>query len=125
MLRILALILVGGAVFLAFNKEKVHEYKRNALETINPALKEKRLIGEIQDNLQRLDGLLSNKNFKPEDTKEVAAIVNNAKQVLSELESTNAKSDLGANLSNLIQKLVPLPDKPSPTWLPPQNCPIN
>jgi hypothetical protein len=119
MLRILALVVAGGVVFFVFNKDRIQEYKRNAIETINPAVKEKRLIGEIQDNFNRLDSLLSDKNLKLENWGQVATIVNSTQKTLDELKETNAKTDLGANLSNLIQKIVPLQEKPSPTWVPP------
>lgn len=128
MAKILGVALLIGTVFLILNRDKIQEFKRNAIETINPAAKEKRLMGEIQDNINELDILLNTKNplSSPEQAKKIASALNQTKQTLSELQQTNEKLDLGANLSHLIQKLIPLEDKPSPTWLPPiKECPTN
>lgn len=121
MAKILGVALLIGTVFFILNRDKIQEFKRNAIETINPAAKEKRLMGEIQGNINELDTLLHTKNplSTSEQAKKIGALLNNAKQTLSELQQTNEKLDLGANLSHLIQKLIPLEDKPSPTWLPP------
>lgn len=110
------------------NREKISEFRRNAIETINPAAKEKRLIGEIQNNLGRLNSLLTGQDIKSGSgtAKDVASIINRTKQTLFELQQTNEKLDLGANLSHLIQSLIPLAEKPSPTWAPPaKECPTN
>ena len=126
MIRFFGIALLIGAAFVFFNRDKVTEFKRNAIETVNPAAKEKRLMDEIGANLNKLDALLADKNAKPETLKEIASTINNAKQTLAELQQTNEKLDLGANLSNLIQKIVPLAEKASPTWLPPgKECPTN
>jgi len=38
-------------------------------------------------------------------------------------KSYAVQNDLGANLSNFINKFIPLESEPSPTWLPPgQEC---
>lgn len=126
MSRIFIIALLLGATFLWFNREKVSEFKRNTIETINPAAKEKRLLGEMEKNLAQLDALLNEKSG-PEQNKKIASILNSAKQTLSELQETNAKLDIGANLSNLLQKVIPLAEKASPTWVPPltKECPVN
>ncbi len=126
MVKIVGIILLIGAVFLFLNRDKIQEFKRNTIETINPAVKEKRLMGEIQNSISQLDTILNDKNAKasPEQNKKISTILNSAKQTLSELQQTNQKLDLGANLSNLIQKFIPLEDKPTPTWVPPaKECP--
>lgn len=127
MVRILGLLLLIGAAAVYINRDKISEFKRNVIETVNPAVKEKRLITDIQDNLQELDSLLNGQSFEPGSalSKKVAGLVNETKQTLEELQETNGKLDLGANLSNLLQKVIPLSEAPSPTWLPPgQACPV-
>ena len=115
------------AVLILVNKEKVADYKRRIIETVNPAAKEKRLITELESSLNELDSLLSGKisgqiGEEGESVKTKASI-SNAKKVLEELRETSRQNDLGANLSNLINKFIPLESKTSPTWLPPgQEC---
>lgn len=126
MAKILGILLLIGAVTVFINRDKISEFKRNVIETVNPAAKEKRLITDIQNNLQELDSLLNGQSFEPGSalSKKVAGLVNETKQTLDELQETNGKLDLGANLSNLLQKIIPLGEAPSPTWLPPgQACP--
>lgn len=115
--RILGVTILVGGIFLMLNREKISEFKRNTIEAINPAVKEKRLIGEIRDNIDRLDAWLASppSNSFPN----IASVINQTKQTLSELQQTNEKLDLGANLSHLIQKVLPLAEKPAPTWSPP------
>ncbi len=121
--KIIGFTLLVAAVFIILNKDKVEDIKRRVIETINPAVKEKRLIGELGSSLDNLDSLLSGKNSNAksseENIKRVKSAVSGAKKVLDELQETNRQTDLGANLSNLIQKFLPLELKPSPTWLPP------
>lgn len=113
MFRLFGLILLIGAAYFVVQKDKVEEFKQKAIESINPAAKEKRLLGELSGNLSKFDQLIAQK-----DSSGLASALNQARGILEELKETNEKTDLGANLSNLIQKVVPLPAKPSPTWLP-------
>ena len=115
------------AVLILVNKEKVADYKRRIIETVNPAAKEKRLITELESSLNELDSLLSGKISgqigKEGESVKTKVSINNAKKVLEELREASRQNDLGANLSNLINKFIPLESKPSPTWLPPgQEC---
>ena len=124
MIRFFGVALLIGAGLIFFNRDKVTEFKRNTIETINPAAKEKRLMGEIEANLNKLDTLLADKNASPDKLKQIASAISSTKQTLTELQQTNEQLDLGANLSNLIQKIVPLTEKASPTWAPPtKECP--
>ncbi|MBI2676518.1 MAG: hypothetical protein HYX21_00990 [Candidatus Yanofskybacteria bacterium] len=124
MAKFIGFTLLIAAVLVVLNREKVENFKQSVIETINPAVKEKRLIGELKNSLEGLDALLSDKSTasKDEKIKKANIAVSNARKTLEELQSTNQKSDLGANLSNLIQKFVPLNSEPSPTWLPPSQC---
>ena len=125
--KIFGVIILVGATLVFINREKISDFKRNVIETVNPAAKEKRLINAIQDNLRELDVLLAGQNFEPGSdlSKRVAGVVGATKQNLEELQQTNDKLDLGANLSNLLQKIIPLDESPSPTWMPPgQECPV-
>ncbi len=116
-----------AAVLIILNKDKVEDIKRNIIETINPAVKEKRLLAELSSGLDDINALLSGKSTgaktTEESVKKAKSAINGAKKILDELQETNRQTDLGANLSNLIQKFIPLDSKPSPTWLPPaQEC---
>ena len=126
MVRILGIAILIGAALVFFNHDKVTEFKRNAIEAVNPAAKEKRLMREIEANLNKLDAILTDKNSSLDRWKQIASTISSTKQTLTELQRTNEKLDLGANLSNLIQKIVPLTEKASPTWAPPaKECPLN
>ena len=119
-------ILVIAALIL-INKERVADYKRKIIETVNPAAKEKRFIAELETSLKELDSLLSGKISGQTGEEGISVktktALNNAKKALEELQEASHQNDLGANLSNLIQKFVPLGSEPSPTWLPPgQEC---
>ncbi len=124
--KIFGVLFLIGAVLVFINREKISDFKRNVIETVNPAAKEKRFITAIQNNLRELDSLLTGQNFEPGPTlsKKIAGVIGETKQNLDELQQTNNKLDLGANLSNLLQKIIPLGEPPSPTWFPPsQACP--
>ncbi|HEY4484438.1 MAG TPA: hypothetical protein VI978_01810 [Candidatus Paceibacterota bacterium] len=124
MAKLIGFTLLIAAVLVVLNREKVENFKQSIIETVNPAVKEKRLIGELKNNLESLDALLSDKSTasKDEKIKKANIAISDAQKTLEELQQTNQKSDLGANLSNLIQKFVPLGSEPSPTWLPPAEC---
>ena len=114
------------AVLILVNKEKVADYKRKIIETVSPAAKEKRLTIELESSLNELDSLLSGKISgqigKEGESVKTKASISNAKKVLEELREASRQNDLGANLSNLINKFIPLESKPSPTWFPPTEC---
>lgn len=118
------ILVLAGLIIL--NKEKVSDYKKKIIEAVNPAVKEKRLLGELGSSLDQLENLLSGKENLPsqgEVNKKAKTALNSFKKTLEELRETNEKTDLGASLSNLIQKFIPLVSEPSPTWLPPgQEC---
>lgn len=125
--KILGVLFLAGAVLAFINREKISDFKRNVIEIVNPAAKEKRLITAIQHNLQELDDLINNESFEQDSptARQIASLMNEAKQTLEELQKTNEELDLGANLSNLLSKVIPLGKEPSPTWLPPgQECPV-
>jgi len=122
-ITLLAILILAGFAF--FNKDKVADYKRKAIETVNPSAKEKRLINELGASLIQLDNLLSDPSdqlSQERASKEAKATLNSLKETLNELRNTNEKTDLGANISNLIQKIIPFNSDPSPTWLPPTEC---
>lgn len=124
--KILGVLLLAGAAVVFINREKISDFKHNVIEIVNPAAKEKRLITAIQHNLQALDDLINNESFEQDSptARQIASLMNEAKQTLEELQKTNEELDLGANLSNLLSKVIPLGKAPSPTWLPPgQECP--
>jgi len=118
-------ILVIAALIL-INKERVADYKRKIIETVNPAAKERRLITELETSLNQLDSLLSGEPLEKaskEEIRKTKTAVNSAKKTLEELREASRQNDLGANLSNFINKFIPLESEPSPTWLPPgQEC---
>lgn len=132
MVKIISAILVIGAALVFLNRHNIEDYKQRIIEVINPAVKEKRLLGELEKNLDQFSSILMSSAINPGiDSGKISAIdqqklsmaVKNAKTALQELQVTNQKNDLVTNLSNLIQKIIPLSSEPSPTWLPPgQEC---
>lgn len=104
---------------MLLNRPQVQEYKRQTIEAINPAAKERRLVGELKNNLANLELTLAKNPKNAAGSEEISSLLNSAKSTLQELQETSQKNDIGANLSNLIQKVVPLAATPSPTWLPP------
>lgn len=107
-----------------FNRQKIENFKQKIIETVNPAVKERRLLGELETELNQLDYFLNNptavnqKSLGGSDEQKTVLAINKARSALAELKETNKKNDLGASVSNLIQKIIPLNVQPSPTWLP-------
>ena|SRR3989338_9291424 len=121
MAKLVGITILIAAALIVFNRDKIESYKQRVIETINPAAKEKRLLGELGTNLDRFSATLD--QLSPSDKQKISIALGSAKSLLQELKETNQKTDLGANLSNLLQKIVPLDLQPSPTWLPPgQEC---
>ena len=110
--KLIGVTILIAAALIILNRQKVEDYKQKIIETVNPAAKERRLLGELENSLAVLEKL------SLADKQKVSATLSNARSTLQELRDTNQKADLGANLSNLIQKIVPFDLKPSPTWLP-------
>ena len=123
MIRLIGVTLLIAAALIVFNREKIEDYKQKIIETINPSIRERRLLGELENELQKFDSLANFETLSSADKQKLNSAVNSAKSALQELKEANQKTDLGANLSHLIQKIIPFESKPSPTWLPPgQEC---
>ena len=122
MIRILGITLLVGAALLFINKDKIEDYKQRVIESINPAAKEKRIISELETNLGVLESILNTpialKEMSTSEKQRLNTAIASARTTLQELKENNQKTDLAANLSNLIQKVLPFDIKPSPTWLP-------
>ena len=54
MAKLIGFTLLIAAVLVVLNREKVENFKQSIIETVNPAVKEKRLIGELKNNLESL-----------------------------------------------------------------------
>ena len=119
MFKLLGGILLIGASVLIISREKIGDYKQKVIEVINPAAKEKRLLGELETNFDQLGSIINSGNLASADKQKLTTAMGNIKSTLVEFKETNQKTDLGANLSNLLQKIVPFDLEPSPTWLPP------
>src|SRR3989344_4363169 len=122
MIKLIGATLLIAAAVIVFNREKIEDYKQRIIETINPAAKEKRLLGELENELDKFSSLANFETLSLTDKQKLKSAVSSAKSTLQELKETNQKTDLGANLSNLIQKVIPFKSEPSPTWLPAQKC---
>ena len=123
MIRLIGVTLLIAAALIVFNREKIEDYKQKIIETINPSVRERRLLGELENELQKFDSLANFETLSSADKQKLNSAVNSAKSALQELKEANQKTDLGTNLSHLIQKIIPFESKPSPTWLPPgQEC---
>lgn len=118
--KLIGVTILIAAALVILNRQKIEDYKQKVIETVNPAAKERRLLGELENGLTNLD------NLSLVDKQKVSTVLGHVKSTLQELKETNQKADLGANLSNFLQKIVPFDLKPSPTWLPPsQECKSN
>ena len=123
MIRLIGVTLLISAALIVFNREKIEDYKQKIIETINPSVRERRLLGELENELQKFDSLANFETLSSADKQKLNSSVNSPKSALQELKEANQKTDLGTNLSHLIQKIIPFESKPSPTWLPPgQEC---
>ncbi len=124
MTKFISVLILIGAALVIFNRQKIEDWKQSVVEMVNPAAKERRLLGELESNLAQLRATFNEPAIKsgkiiPSDQQKINSFLGSTKNALQELKETNQKLDLGANLSNLLQKIVPLNSKPSPTWLPP------
>ena len=113
MIKLIGGVLLITAALIVFNREKVENYKQRVIEAVNPAAKEERLLSKLENEINNLE------KVSVADKQKFSAAIGNAKSTLQELKTANQKMDLGANLSNTLQKISPLTSKPSPTWLPP------
>lgn len=119
MFKIIGVVLLIGGGFIFFNQDKIEEYKQRIVETVNPAAKEERLLSELETSLGELSEKLS-----VSEKQKVSTVLSKTQSTLQALKEINKKGDLVANLSNLVQKIVPFESEPFPTWLPPgQVCP--
>ena len=122
--RLIGVTILIASALIVFNRQKIEDYKQKIIEVVNPAAKERRLLGELENNLNQLGSSADLDKLSVSDKQKLSAAISNAQSTLQELKETNQKIDLGANLSNLLQKIVPLNSEPSPTWVPPgQACP--
>ncbi len=121
MAKLIGVTILIAAALIVFNRDKIESYKQRIIEAVNPATKERRLLGELESNLDRFSATLD--QLSPSEKQKISTALGSAKSILQELKETNQKTDLAANLSNILQKIVPLDLGPSPTWLPPgQEC---
>lgn len=121
MAKLIGVTILIAAALIVFNRDKIESYKQRIIEAVNPATKERRLLGELESNLDRFSATLD--QLSPSEKQKISTALGSAKSILQELKETNQKTDLAANLSNILQKIVPLDLRPSPTWLPPgQEC---
>ena len=125
------LILIGIAVF---KPSILQNWKNKTLEFINPAFKERRLLGDLDSQIRELGGLINDngKKLSPDNLKRINSILENSQSTISEVERLNEKGDFSATINNLLQKVLPGNDnklKSEPTWIPPslissENCKV-
>lgn len=116
MAKLIGVTILIAAALIVFNREKIENYKQRVIEAVNPAAAEGRLLDELENEINNLEKL------SVADKQKFSTAIGSAKTTLQELKATNQKTDLGANLSNILQKISPFESKPSPTWLPPSPC---
>lgn len=116
MAKLIGVFILIAAALLFLNREKIEDYKQRIIEAVNPAAKEGRLLGELESEINNLE------KVSPVDKQKFNTALGSAKATIQELKATNQKTDLGANLSNILQKISPFESKPSPTWLPPSQA---
>lgn len=120
MFKFLGFSLAVLAVLVFWQKDRLLDFKQQIIEVINPAVKERRLTEEIGVGLTELESVMADKELSTEErNKKIAETINKIQSTVGALQDSNEKLDLGANLSNLIQKFVPLEEKATPTWIPP------
>lgn len=111
-----------------FSPGAVKNWKQKSLEFLNPAVKEKRLLGDLNNQITELSKVLNNTGLsEKEKNKKIGSILENTQSVVSELEDLNEKGDLTATVTNLIQKVLPKSKEntnPGPTWVPPGLIPV-
>ena len=111
-------------VTLAFLKPNIfYEWKQKILEFINPAVKEKRLLSDLDYQLGELSNFI-NRDFslsEKERNKKINSVIENSKNLISEIKETSEKSDIMATVSNILGKVLPTNKedlKTQPTWIP-------
>src|SRR3989338_11311355 len=104
MVKIISAVLVIGAALVFLNREKIEDYKQLIIEVVNPAAKEKRLLGELEKSIDQLSSILTDStNSSGVSVEKISALgqqklnmaIINAKASLQDLKSTNQKMDLG------------------------------
>lgn len=77
------------AIAAGFVINQVPSWKQKAIEVINPAAKEARLLGELKANLDELDNALSSSDG---GSKNGSDLVSKSKKLVDEIASSNNKN---------------------------------
>ena len=113
LLKIGAFVIIAG-VATGFFINKTPDLKQRVIEYINPAVKERRLISELEDKLNEIDNEIVNlaeENNSEEKAKQVQKtrdLIEQAKNIQSDLEETNGKNDgiIQASLTKIIDSFI-------------------
>lgn len=104
------LILLAIAVIGGFVVSKVPSWKEQVIEVINPAVKERRLLGELRQNLDEINNTISalDNTKKPNELetkiKNSKALLEKSKKLLNDIATLNQKNSgvIRSQISKLI-----------------------
>jgi len=86
-------------------------FKDHVLSVINPAITERKVVADLQQNLTTLSKTINDSKFQkmsaPEQLKKLNSMVGDASTLANIAQETATKSDITAGISTLIQKIIP------------------
>lgn len=122
MIRLAGFLLITLLTIYFWAPDLIRDWKQKSVEFINPAVKEKRLLGDLNYQMEELGDLLNNGALSDKErVKKMNSIIQDSQDKISEVGQINEKGDVTATLNNLLQKVLPKSENklsPQPTWLP-------
>ncbi len=101
---LLLLVIVAVAGYFAVNY--IPSLKANIIETFNPAVKEGRILGALEENLNQLDTAISGAAGAKNST-DLANKIKQSKDLLSQSKNLlNQAADINQNDSGIIQSTI-------------------
>jgi len=106
-LLIFGIIIIGLLVFTPLGKP----FKDHVISIINPAITERKVIADLQQNLNTLSKTVNEPEFQkmsaPEQLSKLNNLIKKTTTLANVAQETATKSDITASISTLIQKIIP------------------
>ena len=103
----IVVVIIGLLIFTPLGGE----FKNRLLSKINPAITERKIIADLQQNLTTISKTINDPKFQkmsaPEQLSKLNGLVKGASTLAESAQKTATKSDITAGISTLIQKIIP------------------
>jgi len=106
-LFIFGIAVIGLLVFTPLGQP----FKDHVISIINPAITERKVIADLQQNLNTLSKTVNEPEFQkmsaPEQLNKLNSLIKKTTTLANVVEETATKKDITASISTLIQKVIP------------------